>query len=523
MARLRLRVGVLELLVAEVACSAAHRIYGYLLTRQYAGIMSQTVSVWCRRLGCNTFYATYYGQADPGSLLPADLDVVLISAYTRASALAYALARLFREQGAFTVLGGPHAKSFPQDARRFFDVVVRECDESLLEQILRERPRGEVLTSGRRLFDFPLAEERLPELRIANFVAGRAALTTVVPLLTSVGCPYACDFCTDWDNPYVQLPFDRLEQDLRFISGRLPRAKLAFQDPNFAIKFDPVLEVLERIPSQRRPRYFMESSLSVLRGPRLARLRDTNCWYVAPGIESWTEYSNKSSARRGSGAEKLDRVVEHFDEIHQYVPGTQANFIFGIDVDQGNEPVELTKEFMSRAPWVWPTINIPTPFGGTPLYDRYLTEGRVLQTLPFAFYYAPYLAVTLKHYDPESYYAKLVDLFEHLTSQHLLRARMHSTRGLFRLGMLVRTLGQRSTLSEFRRILSRLRSDRRFRAFHEGASRVLPPFYSERFAALLGPYAGLLSPDDARPLLEAPSGPDTRRPSNSRLRLSSNS
>jgi hypothetical protein len=38
--------------------------------------------------------------------------------------------------------------------------------------------------------------------------------------------------------------------------------------------------------------------------------------------------------------------------------------------------VELTKEFMRRLPFVWPTINIRTPFGGTLLYERCLTEGR---------------------------------------------------------------------------------------------------------------------------------------------------
>ncbi|MFN8643413.1 MAG: adenylate/guanylate cyclase domain-containing protein [Candidatus Binatia bacterium] len=49
-----------------------------------------------RQLGHQTSYATYYGQADPASLLPADLDAVFISTYTSASPLAYALARLYR-------------------------------------------------------------------------------------------------------------------------------------------------------------------------------------------------------------------------------------------------------------------------------------------------------------------------------------------------------------------------------------------------------------------------------------------
>ena len=121
---------------------------------------------------------------------------------------------------------------------------------------------------------------------------------------------------------------------------------------------------------------------------------------VAPGIESWTDYSNKAGLGRIAGAEKVQGVVEHFERLADNVPYLQANFIFGLDTDRGDEPVELTKEFMDRTPFVWPTINIPVPFGGTPLHDNLLAAGRVLTAMPFAFYYTPYLVTTLKHYDP---------------------------------------------------------------------------------------------------------------------------
>ena len=49
-----------------------------------------------------------------------------------ASALAYALAKLYRREGTLTVIGGPHARSFPADRLRFFDWVVLECDKTLI-------------------------------------------------------------------------------------------------------------------------------------------------------------------------------------------------------------------------------------------------------------------------------------------------------------------------------------------------------------------------------------------------------
>jgi hypothetical protein len=201
-----------------------------------------------------------------------------------------------------------------------------------------------------------------------------------------------------------------------------------------------------------------------------------------------------------TGREKLERVVEHFDLIREHVPGIQANFIFGLDGDEGDEPVELTKEFITRAPFVWPLISVPTPFGGTPLYDQHLHEGRVLTSMPFAFYWGPYLATRLKNYSPMAYYERYIQIFEHLTSRTILASRMRSTSGVIRCMHVARTLGMRQMVGRLRGFLHQMKTDPQFRAFHEGESQTLPQFYHRVYDDLLGPYAALLSEEDRQPL-----------------------
>ena len=152
---IRRRVGVLDLL-ADAPPSGWDRVYASQFRRQFVSIPPQAVAVWCRQLGHRVSYATYYGQQPPADLLPDDLDVVFIGAYTKASALAYALAKLFRTRGALTVLGGPHAGAFPTDALRFFDIVVDKCDKTLVDDIVRRRFDPPVHVSSRRpLTDLP--------------------------------------------------------------------------------------------------------------------------------------------------------------------------------------------------------------------------------------------------------------------------------------------------------------------------------------------------------------------------------
>lgn len=498
-----MRVGILDIL-ALPSWHPADTVYHLLITKQFASITPQAISVWCRRLGHETFYATYYGLGDPHRLLPSDLDVVFIACYTQASAIAYALGKLYRRAGTRTVIGGPHAKAFPADCLRFFDLVVRECDQPLIADILAGHfAPGSLISSAQPFDDVPTVEERLPEIRASAFFWGKRPLVlSTIPMLASMGCPYQCNFCIDWNNPYRALPRERLAADLRYLAQHLPGTFIVFHDPNFAVKFDQMFEVLETLPPDARPPYMMESSLTVLRGERIKRLKETHCVLVAPGVESWTDYANKAGVGRQSGAEKVTRIAEHFQLLAAQVPYLQANFIFGLDTDLGDAPIELTKLFMDQTPFVWPAINIPVPFGGTPLYAERLQQDRILKAMPFSFYYAPYLVTTLKHYDPVSYYEKLIELFTHAASPAMLQRRLQSTpHGRVKLVHWARTASTRASLKSYRQILQLLRTDRQFCAFHEGRSAVLPEFYHQAYARMLKQYAGLLSQADRTPEL----------------------
>lgn len=495
----RQRIGVLDLL-ADAPPQGWDRVYASQFRRNFVSIPPQAVAVWCRQLGHDVFYATYYGQKAPTDLIPDDLDVVFIGAYTKASALAYALAKLFRRQGALTVLGGPHAAAFPDDCLRFFDIVVDRCDKALVDEIVQRRVEPPALvSSGRPVADLPSVEERLPELRASSL--GRRSVYRILPLLASVGCPYTCDFCVDWKNDYVRLPSERLAGDLEYVARRHPGVMVAYHDPNFGVQFDQTLDAIESVPAFARNPYVIESSLSVLKPSRLERLRRTRCAYVVAGVESWAEYSNKSGSTGSSGRDKLEKVTEHFRLMSEYVAGFQANFVFGTDADRGREPLELTKEFVRRLPFAWPGVNIPTPFGGTPFFDQLWSAGRVLGTMPFAFYYDPHLTFIPAHYGPIEYYDRLIDLFSLVTSRDMwIRRLTGKIHPLVKFIHGVQALGMRHELGELRRLRAVLAASPEIRAFHEGRSTELPEFYHRRFERMLGPYAELLSRSDRTPV-----------------------
>jgi len=108
----KLRVGILD--VTTKAPTRA--LYARVMNANFASIMPQIIGVWCEQLGHRVTYVCYTGFEDLKEALPDNVEIMFIGAFTEAAHLSYALSKYFRSRGAVTVLGGPHARCYPQDA-----------------------------------------------------------------------------------------------------------------------------------------------------------------------------------------------------------------------------------------------------------------------------------------------------------------------------------------------------------------------------------------------------------------------
>jgi hypothetical protein len=105
-------------------------LWSRFMNSNLASIMAQAAAVWCEELGHHVRYVCYTGSRDILRDVGDEVDVVIIGAFTRSAQLAYALGNLFRRRGVRTILGGPHARCYPDDAVRWFDVVLGFTDRA---------------------------------------------------------------------------------------------------------------------------------------------------------------------------------------------------------------------------------------------------------------------------------------------------------------------------------------------------------------------------------------------------------
>ena len=218
--RRRLRIAILDL----VTRGPSRKLDARVMMPNLASIMPQVVAVWCQQLGHDVRFVCYTGLEDLSQELVADADILFIGAFTRSAQTAYAISNLYRSRGAITVLGGPHARCYPEDAAQYFDYVLGFTDKAIIDDVLRDctrhRPRGLLLSAKRQPLDLPSVSERWPFIEPT---IAKAPTFKLVPMIGSMGCPYTCSFCIDSVVDYQPLAFEQIREDLRFVLGRMRR------------------------------------------------------------------------------------------------------------------------------------------------------------------------------------------------------------------------------------------------------------------------------------------------------------
>ncbi len=484
----KLNIGIIDL----VTKAPTRSMWGRIMHANFASIMPQAVAAWCEQEGHNVTFMCYTGFEDLSEEIPEDIDIIFISAFSQAAQLSYALSNMFRNKGIVTVLGGPHARCYPQDAIKYFDYVVGFTDKSIIREILQNcvqnRPIGIFLSAKQQPPHIPGVKERW---KFIDITLKKAPLLKVVPMIGSLGCPYTCNFCIDALIPYQPLSFEVIKEDLRFLLTKFKRPKVGWHDPNFGIRFNDYLDIIEEAVPPGSIDFFAESSLSLLSEDHLKRLRKNSFKAIMPGIESWFDMGNKSKTGKKMGIEKVKQVADHINMILSYIPYLQANLVFGLDNDEGPDPFELTKLFVDLAPGAYPAYTLLSAFGqAAPLNLEYQRENRIIP-IPFHFLNTQHaMNVRPKNYEWVEFFEYLCDLTAHTFSWKAIYRRfkaVHSPSWRWMNVLRARSNQGIGRIRYYSHVVHLLKTDKGFRDFFEQETTEIPEFFVEWLKRDLGP------------------------------------
>ena len=490
----KLKIGILDLATSR----PSRKMFSRVMRANLASIMPQVVGVWCEEAGHDVHFVCYTGVENLLDELPSDIDILFISAFTRSAQLAYAISNKFRQTHTITVLGGPHARCYPEDAQKYFDYVLGITDKTLVDDLLRDcarqRPLGVYLSAARQPAYLPGVRERWKF--ISATMAKAPTRVKFVPMIGSLGCPYSCSFCIDSTIAYQPLGFEQIGEDLKFLRQNMPHPMVGWYDPNFGVRFDDYMSVIEEAAPNGSVPFIAESSLSLLAEKNVKRLGKAGCVAILPGIESWYSLGHKSGTGRLQAEEKVSQVSDHVNMILRHIPYVQTNFVLGLDDDAGAEPFELTKKFIDLTPGAFPAYSLLSAFGeAAPLNISLQRQGRVLG---FPFFFLDNnkaMNVRPKNYEWPEFYDHLIDLMKHSFSLKTVARRFRATdRPLAKLMNVMRAYSSEGyfRLQYHKQLRLLMDTDRSLRSYLEQESDVIPDFYDRRITDSLGAWAEFL-------------------------------
>lgn len=308
-----------------------------------------------------------------------DCDLVAISTFSAQVFEAYAIARRLRAAGVRVAMGGLHVTAMPAEAAMVADYVIVGEGEQVWPAVVAAAVRREPPCIFRAA-DYPDVDAaQLPVPRY-DLLGDRPYNRFTVQ--TSRGCPWRCDFCASnvmLGQRYRKRPVADVIRDIHAITQVRPHAFIEFADDNTFVDKKWGKELCRQL-APLHLRWFTETDISVADDPELLDLmRVAGCRQVLIGLESPAGGPLQGiEAKANFKARTADGYLEALRRIQSHGITVNGCFILGLD---GHTPriFEEVLAFARLVPLYDVQITVLTAFPGTPLYDRLLREGRIIE------------------------------------------------------------------------------------------------------------------------------------------------
>ncbi len=299
--------------------------------------------------------------------LGADCDLVGLSCMTSNAPRAYRLAQEFKKRGKTVVLGGVHPTLLPDEALRYADSVVIGEAEGVWARLLEDFQNGRLQKTYHD--PCPPLDRYVPVKPRKGLKKG---LFHVVPVMTTRGCPYDCDFCCVHDIYGAAVRHIPVANVVRHMVDSGGRAFM-FLDDNIVGDRGYAKELFEAI-RPLRIRWGGQASLSFVHDAALLRLaRESGCGALFIGLESVSE-SRLGKMRKS--IHTIERVGEAIQTLRKAGIYCFGSVVFGFDEDTTRAFAE-TLEFLEKNRVGSASMNILTPYPGTRILRQLKEEGRV--------------------------------------------------------------------------------------------------------------------------------------------------
>ncbi len=300
--------------------------------------------------------------------LEQDCDLVAISCLTANAPRAYELCEEFKKRGKTVVLGGVHPTILPDEALQHADSVVIGEAEGVWEMVIEDFQNN--ILKRKYHNPTPDLEKHVPK-DFSKILKKR--LYNLIPIMTTRGCPYNCDFCCVTNLFGKKIRHISIENVVRDIKESGAK-HFIFLDDNI-IGNPKYAKELFRAIKPLKIKWVGQASVSLLVGDdELIQLAaESGCINLFFGLESVSEEQLKSMRKSIKEIKHLEIALKKIKEMGILI---HASMVFGFDNDT-EEVFDDTVRFLIKNKVSTVSFNVLTPYPGTKTYEDLKNEGRL--------------------------------------------------------------------------------------------------------------------------------------------------
>jgi radical SAM superfamily enzyme YgiQ (UPF0313 family) len=301
-----------------------------------------------------------------------DVDLAGITVLTELAQRAYQIGDAYRRKGVKVVMGGIHPTVLPDEALQHADAVVVGEAEGVWPQLVSDAASGKMQRMYQAGKMTNLTNLPKPRRDLLSGNDHKSYIPIPIGIETSRGCPYDCEFCcigSTLGQQYRVRPVQQVISEIESIDS----PHLFFVDDALGLNRDYAKKLFtEMIPLQRR--WLAQGTVSLAEDLELLGLmKRSGCLGLLIGFES----VQKDAQNEVNKIKNLKiSFYEAMRRFHNEGFGILGSFVFGFDYEN-KDVFEQTLEFILRGRLDVAQLRILTPYPGTRLYKRLLSEGRL--------------------------------------------------------------------------------------------------------------------------------------------------
>jgi len=303
--------------------------------------------------------------------LEQECDLVGISCLTANAPRAYELCQEFKKRGKTVVLGGVHPTILPDEALQYADCVVVGEAEGVWETLINDFQNDNL----KKKYHDPLPDlgKYIPK-DFSKIIKKR--LYNLIPIMTTKGCPYNCDFCcvTNLFGKKIRhIPIENIVRDIQESGAK----NFLFLDDNIVGHPKYSKELFKAI-KPLKINWVGQASISLLVGDDelLQLAAESGCKMLFLGIESVSDEQIKLMRKAIQDIEHLESAIKKIKKMGILI---HASMVFGFDNDT-TEIFDNTVKFLIKNKVNTVSFNVLTPYPGTKTYQNMKNEGRLITT-----------------------------------------------------------------------------------------------------------------------------------------------